>query len=584
MRILLLGLILMAAVSASAAADDGCTIPAPARKTLLLCYDHSRGTWQMAPGQARRATLDGSVPTVTRAPSERLDVRVINTNPLLYGVRLGDAKEEAIGAVAQLKGLFAALAPGLQAVAALGGPPFESLTYDALDRRMRNASRDPALSGARVDARRAIAAAKAEHTLRFRTLQAAVSQLRREFEAVVECRDLMVRRIQRVEQHLEPAGICDDVNARLGAFDVASMAAEESAAQLHAYGAPYVLLFDAFSDLLALEGAAASPSCTDGASGSEALVVCDAVGRMPEPTNIGVDEPRDGALRMLVGAIAASLREIAASPTASVLKAQKARFEHLQQVLRASEAEQKVLVKLEDVLAKSPEMALLAANVRKAYDRHTLHSSDGAVRTWIDVTGADGPVPWDALRTYPLEIAADSPYVSNIALAHAKSVTTRYRVRSATARVFGVGVGVVVTDVAETTYGAVARSPADKELVITETDRTSRSGQLAVLLDYWVLQHVSGSAERWSVRPGLQFGTAVSSDDPAFYGGVVIGIAKYLRVSGGATAQRRKELEGQIPGQVVANRDAIRRRDRFAPGYYISFSFALDSLSLFNAK
>jgi hypothetical protein len=230
------------------------------------------------------------------------------------------------------------------------------------------------------------------------------------------------------------------------------------------------------------------------------------------------------------------------------------------------------------VLAKAPQLDLVAAHLRAAYARHARHLRGRAVATWMDLEHLDSATPWHTERTYPLEIAADSPYASSLAAARPKKVTTAFRVRPAAARRIGVGIGVVVTDLTEASYGAAPRVPGDRELVIVETGRSTRSGTLGAFLDIWPMRGA-----------GASFPSAVPTCSPdriapAFFGGGVIEFGGRLRLSGGLTLQRRRELDGQAIGDPVASRDAIRTRDRFARGAYVAFSFALDSLSLFRAR
>jgi len=89
------------------------------------------------------------------------------------------------------------------------------------------------------------------------------------------------------------------------------------------------------------------------------------------------------------------------------------------------------------------------------------------------------------------------------------------------------------------------------------------------------------SAEYWPIRPGVQIGAALSSDNPAVHTGGVFEVARYARFGAGVTFQRVTRLDGQQIGDPVSSSDDIRTRDRFERGWYVSFAFALDSLSLF---
>lgn len=548
----------------AAAAADGCTLDPDERRTVLLCYDHAAGVWRTPPGQAGRVHWDADgVPVVTPRANERLRVRIVHTNPLLYSARAGEPDVEDTDLVAGLRTLFAALGPGLQALAAFAG--------DSI--RPRGASRAP-VDGTPI---RLLAAIRAEHAARFRQYQAAVARLKRDFDAVAACRDRMVRRIQAVEHGIPSPPVCDDVEARLAQFEASRLEASEAATSFHAYGARHLMQADAFADVLVLPGGPADSRPCPEPSDTAALLVCDALARVPAPPEPSAD-PADAPLDALARAIDAARAAIVDSPTAATITAQRARFDDPAGALRPDTDAQKLAPKLDDVLAKAPQLDLVAAHVRAAYARHARYVRDDAVATWMELEHLDPATPWHAERTYPLEITADSPYASSLAASHPKKAATAFRIRPAAARRFGVGLGVVVTDVAESSYGAAPRAPGDRELVIVETARTTRAGRLGAFLDIWP---VAGAG---AIRPGLQVGTALSGDAPAFFGGGVLEFGGRLRLSGGVTTQRRRELDGQTIGDPVSSRDAIRTRDRFTHGVYVALSFALDSLALFKNK
>jgi hypothetical protein len=85
----------------------------------------------------------------------------------------------------------------------------------------------------------------------------------------------------------------------------------------------------------------------------------------------------------------------------------------------------------------------------------------------------------------------------------------------------------------------------------------------------------------------LDFGVGLTSDRPAFFLGLGIEILRAGRVGFGWAPQRVSDLgEGQTGNvTLVSSTDDIKTVKRFdTSNYYFSFTFALDSLSLFNSK
>ena len=96
------------------------------------------------------------------------------------------------------------------------------------------------------------------------------------------------------------------------------------------------------------------------------------------------------------------------------------------------------------------------------------------------------------------------------------------------------------------------------------------------------LEHTPGKRV---VQPTLDFGVGLTSDRPAFFLGPALEIGRAARIGFGWSPQRIRDLDPSqtLNETVVSSKDDIKTVKRFAlDNYYVSFTFAIDSLSLFN--
>ena len=112
---------------------------------------------------------------------------------------------------------------------------------------------------------------------------------------------------------------------------------------------------------------------------------------------------------------------------------------------------------------------------------------------------------------------------------------------------------------------------------IKETDRSSRSGKLALM-----------GAYRWpigtgKVSAGLQIGVAIDTDDPGFFVGPTLRWG-FVALGWGYTLQSVKELNGQIVGQDLAKGDVVKLRDHWQDDTFWSLSISLRNLPFFKGK
>lgn len=191
------------------------------------------------------------------------------------------------------------------------------------------------------------------------------------------------------------------------------------------------------------------------------------------------------------------------------------------------------------------------------------------------------------IQKHSVTIKLDSPYAAQVIATRAAELKADYQLDSVLRGLWGISASVIYTDLASPTFSAVADENDPMKKVIAITDETTRAGDIALLADFRLGQWLAcrKSYDGCSSKSrffGVEFGAGVS-DDPAFYAGISLRPSRSWRLGFGYTYQQVKELRGQQLGQVVASTEDIRRRDTFEGDWYISLSFALDSLSLFSA-
>jgi len=534
----------------------------PDRPVLVLTYDHSAGRWDLE-GTKResRSSLDANGrPTVYAGSQDSVLVVITNSNPLIYGSSVGEVKEAEIAQIAVLQSLMTGLGSALQSWVTMAGQPSTEAT----------SSSGSGLMGAERSVADAIAAVIAERQRRVLLLSDESVATKHAIDVIGRCREAMVALLQQLElgrptpyscRRLEesPASPARSVTAGL-------RQRYEDAAWFGVEYKPAIARF-----LALLQMSSAPP---DG--------VKAAIGEVRQSLNSVPAEGAPPVLLTLAAESQAALDRIArADDVHAALVQEGRRFAGLDRALLLEDADQKLVTAIETVLAKSADINLAAAVLDAAERRYANNLVGGVPRMWFEVTPPSTDVSWDVIRTYPITVAADAAYANQVALAHPAKSATSYALASTNSRLFGVDVGVTATNIVDREFGAVADPAAPKQKVIAQTGETNRSGQFGIFLDYWIVQRWRESAADWAVRPGVQIGAAFSSDNPAVHAGGVLELAKYARFGGGVTFQRVTRLDGQQVGDPVSSSDDIRTRDRFARGWYVSFAFALDSLSLF---
>lgn len=186
---------------------------------------------------------------------------------------------------------------------------------------------------------------------------------------------------------------------------------------------------------------------------------------------------------------------------------------------------------------------------------------------------------WDEIATYPLTVARQSLYAGSVVTDMPEKVETTFRIGSRSGSLFGTGLGLTSSNIADPTFAAVGDPASPDKKVVTQT-RSSQRSAMVTLLGTYAFTH---KTEDWSLRPLLEFGTALDTDRPGAFVGAALGIGRYLRFAAGVTRQRVKALDGQTADVTVVTDDkAIRTHDVWENGKYWSVSFNITGLPLFS--
>ena len=213
--------------------------------------------------------------------------------------------------------------------------------------------------------------------------------------------------------------------------------------------------------------------------------------------------------------------------------------------------------------------------VRERWSRYVIGSR---MLTWMVVNLRQQPVSWTKDQVHEFRIGVETPFAGDVAT-RLPRVETSVRFTSPKASMFGIGAGLVITPIQQATYKAVADAGGVRRITATEHD--SRTGQLALFVDWRLIQAWHPAASTWVTRPALEGGVAIDTKTPGFFLGGSLEITKWIRVSAGRTWQNVTVLDGQQEHDPVANDDAIKLRDTFVGDNYVSVSFAIDALPLF---
>src|SRR5262249_30989898 len=178
------------------------------------------------------------------------------------------------------------------------------------------------------------------------------------------------------------------------------------------------------------------------------------------------------------------------------------------------EKQRQVLDKAQKVLDHQEDIAKAVAALAIVHDRWSQFVVGNRMMTWMVVNLRQQPVGWTKDQVHTIKVAVETPFASDVATRLPK-VETTVRFTSPKASMFGLGAGLVVTPIRQATYKAVAGDDGIKR--ITATGHDSRTGQLALFLDWRLIQAWHPAASTWVARPALEGGVAVDTKTPGFF-------------------------------------------------------------------
>ena len=532
-------------------------------------------------------------PTLRLRPRDARPLKIVveEISPLAYSAAPGVPREEDLGVVAGLKSFLALAGTGIQGLvqtitfsAAAGLTTTGGVFKPSADVPIGFGKKAPPAPPPAPDCHVAspdvgdLAEQVTRRMEQLVELGAAMRALEKALDALDAARSGFVRAVQQAEdgkpvtaaQFVAPN--LADLTRAYDSFDAAARVLAEGTDRLaacqpllHAYatllGAPpdATVIHDLATRVSAIGG------CTDASVGRTRASLRANAARLADPV---IAEPALCTPAKLKAIL--DLHRDAMKP-------------FVERLLNARQVEEKVWAAV-DKASNARRDVLAAADVlNRQVQRARRHTWNNTLIRSLVVTRPNPDLPWNKLQSHEIVITADTPYVKELSLAYGASEKRPYKLESATGQLLGFGVGLIYTPLHESTFTAVTR-PGTSTKVIAETKRETRAGDLAAFVSYRFMEH--RPAKR-TAQPTLDFGVGVTSDRPAFFLGLGLEILRAARIGAGWSPQRVTALaSGQTPNVTeVSSTDDIRTEKRFAmKNYYVSFTFALDSLSLFNSK
>jgi hypothetical protein len=291
-------------------------------------------------------------------------------------------------------------------------------------------------------------------------------------------------------------------------------------------------------------------------------------------------------LQQAMTAEASTVCRIAASngPIEDTLKAHNdAMKSPTSRLFDVESSETSVWTAVDKTLASEADVLGAVRTLNQQVDGARLHSWSGQLIDEIVVTRQNPELPWDKIQTHSIVIKAATPYAKDLSLTHSSEETHEFKLKSATGEILGYGIGVIYTPLQESTFGAVDSSAGGK--VIAETKRETRAGDLAAFLNYRFMEHRPAREPR-ALEATADIGVGLTSGRPAFFIGMGLQIVRAIRIGGGWAPERISVLApDQHIGDKVSSADEIRTVSKFeTKNWYVSVSFGLDALSLFNKQ
>jgi len=190
---------------------------------------------------------------------------------------------------------------------------------------------------------------------------------------------------------------------------------------------------------------------------------------------------------------------------------------------------------------------------------------------------------WNKFRTESFSVVRD-PQLKDVVSSLSADARFEYelaRVETEKRR-FALDYALLYTEVADSTFTAVAQDPKDpnnKTKRIGVKDRDTRAGEPVLFLTW-----ADARSGEWATGP--QFGVAVDSSKPGVYLGWSLRW-RFLGLGAGFGAHRLTTLDGQMLGAEVSGNDDIKTRKEFETSlssWYVALTVSLNDLPLFRPK
>lgn len=195
--------------------------------------------------------------------------------------------------------------------------------------------------------------------------------------------------------------------------------------------------------------------------------------------------------------------------------------------------------------------------------------------------GAENAPDWEKQFKQPFIVSRRGDVSEHVLATRTAPLNGSYGIVAAGSRLWDVSASLIHTDVDSPTYAAVENPANDTKFIIGRTDEERISGKTALFFEYALIKALCAQC-RWLDHVGLQLGSTLGNDQPAFFAGGTMRIGRYLRLGGGYAYVRVEGLNDQHEGEELPNAGALRKKKVFEDGTYLSLNISLGSLSFFN--
>lgn len=552
----------------------------PAVQPVVLLYDHFSRTWR-AHGRLDPERIERDVagkPTVSLGRHEELIVVVDNTNPLLYTLTAGAATEVDIPELVEVKKLAALLGSNISALvqtmnaemadrpsAAPDKPTPFTVLQSAFD-RLEQASKQVNCSTAVITSQASRAGHFIQRVELGRTADYPIGESGKGCEGLPATdlgaqSDKAFETLSRELMTPDPSLCIPFLQASERAFGGDFSKGKESREEIRK---------------AILDSDATAPVCEE------------EVKEVTQTLQVPLNEMRN-ALDPPLGPeeLEKRLRKLA-DPHLGTTKTLVALITRYKEIRTAAAA---VLGKRDEVRKAASQVELFERRVRQHLLAKLQNCSDStlgqcvvteSISRRLVLANEFKPVRWDKIQNHSLVLEANAPLASVVVPSRPAKSEAPYSLDSITRKLWGIAASVVTTRIVDPTFTAVSDGAEDPTFTLKKTDKNTRAGGVALLVDYGLGLALFPQASTWVHGLGIEFGAGTDTDQPAFFGGISFRIGRFVRLGGGITYQQVTELEGQHEGQIVSSATDLRTRDDFTGKPYFSFSVALEAFSLFS--